>query len=137
MTALLLEVLGSGDNHPVVVAPNSLGVIEASSGKVVAATPVGDTPTSVVVARDAVWVLNSGEQTLSRVDPRAHSVLRTIPAGSSPSDVAVGGGSLWVASSAFGLSQIDVDSGALLNTIKLPPGAQPAGAGRGCVMGGK
>ena len=129
VAALLLEVLGSGGNHAVVVAPNSLGVIEASSGKVIAATPVGDTPTSVVVARDAVWVLNSGEQTLSRVDPRSHSVLRTIPAGSSPSDVAVRGGSLWVASSAFTLSQIDVDSGALLSTIKLPPTPNPLARG--------
>ena len=88
-----------------VVAPNSVGVIDPLSDKIVAAPPVGDTPTSVVVARDAVWVLNSGEQTLSRVDPRSHAVLRTIPAGSSPSDVAVGVGSLWVASSAFGLSR--------------------------------
>ena len=97
--------------------------------QVLAATPVGDTPTSVVVARDAVWVLNSGEQTLSRVDPRSHAVLRTIPAGSSPSDVAVGGGSLWVVSSAFVLSQIDADSGALLNTVKLPRAPNPLARG--------
>ncbi len=129
VAALLVEVLGSGGNHPMVVAPNSLGVIDASSGKVLAATPVGDTPTSVVVARDAVWVLNSGEQTLSRVDPRSHAVLRTIPAGSSPSDVAVGGGSLWVVSSAFVLSQIDADSGALLKTVQLPRAPNPLARG--------
>jgi YVTN family beta-propeller protein len=129
VTALLVEILGRNDNQSVVVVPNSLGAIDASSGKVVAVTPVGDTPTSVVVDRDAVWVLNSGEQTLSRVDPKSHSVLRTIPAGSSPSDLAVRGGSIWVASSAFGLSQIDVDSGALLHTIELPSVPNPLARG--------
>jgi YVTN family beta-propeller protein len=126
--AILVEVIGSSDN-PVAVAPNSLGVIDASSDKVVAATPVGDTPTSVVVAHDAVWVLNSGEQTLSRIDPGSHSVLRTIPAGSSPSDVAVGAGSLWVANSAFGLSRIDEDTGTLLDTIELPRAPNPLARG--------
>src|SRR6185437_14719535 len=58
-----------------------------------------------------------------------HSVLRTIPAGSSPSDVAVAGGSLWVASSAFSLSQIDVDSGALLHTVELPRTPNPLARG--------
>ena len=40
VAALLVEVLGSGGNHEVVTGPNSLGVIDASSGKVVAA-PLG------------------------------------------------------------------------------------------------
>ena len=129
VAALLVEVLGDGGNQPVVAAPNSLRAIEASSDKEVAATHVGDTPTSVVVTPKAVWVLNSGEQTLSRVDPGSGAVLGTIPAGSSPSDVAAGAGALWVASSDFALTRIEPDSGAVLQTTKLPPAANPLARG--------
>jgi YVTN family beta-propeller protein len=41
----------------------------------------------------------------------------------------VAGGSLWVVSSVFVLSQIDVDSGALLNTVKLPRAPNPLARG--------
>ena len=38
----LVKVLGGGGGHPVTLGPNTLGVIDAASGKVAAATPVGD-----------------------------------------------------------------------------------------------
>jgi YVTN family beta-propeller protein len=126
----LVRALGGGGSHPVGLGPNMVGVIDAASGKITAATPVGDTPTAVAVGGGAAWVLNSGEGTLSRVDPKSHKVLKTISAGPSAGDLAVGRGSLWVASGGSRLSEIDPDSGVVLRTIELPQSPNPLARSR-------
>jgi YVTN family beta-propeller protein len=127
---VLEEALGGGGGKPITLGPNMVGAIDASTDKVIAATPVGDTPTSVALGDGAVWVLNSGEETLSRIDPKSHKILKTIPAGPSPSDVALGRSSLWVANSNSRLSKIDPDSGVVVRTVKLPRTPNPLAQGR-------
>jgi YVTN family beta-propeller protein len=61
---------------------------------------VGDSPTDLAVGEGAVWVANSGDDAVSRIDPATNRVAgRPIPVGDSPEGVAVGEGALWVASS--------------------------------------
>jgi YVTN family beta-propeller protein len=57
---------------------------------------VGDGPVDVAVGADGVWVANSRDGTVSRIDPRSNKVIATIRIGSSPQGIAVGAGAVWV-----------------------------------------
>jgi DNA-binding SARP family transcriptional activator/DNA-binding beta-propeller fold protein YncE len=77
------------------IAPNTVGVIDPNDGRLVAEIPVGQTPKGLAAGGGSVWVVNSGDSTLSRIDPARRVVLRTIPLPGAPSDAAVMG-SVWV-----------------------------------------
>jgi DNA-binding SARP family transcriptional activator/streptogramin lyase len=80
---------------PAVVA-NSLVRLDPKSGRIVSVTRVGDTPVSLALTRDAVWVVNRGDRTVSRVDLRTKNV-RTIGGVPFAWDiVADGRGNVWV-----------------------------------------
>jgi YVTN family beta-propeller protein len=85
---------------------------------------VGDTPTAVEVGESAVWVLNSNEQTVSRIDPTVRAVVRTTGTGPVPNDLAVGHGAVWVSSSTHALTRIDPDTGVTERTTPIPLSAQ-------------
>jgi len=60
---------------------------------------VGNGPTAITVGDGAVWVVDSLDDTVVRIDPGTQSVTQTIPVGHSPTAVAFGAGSVWVANS--------------------------------------
>ena len=60
---------------------------------------VGQGPTAVAVGEGAVWVANTQDDTVSRIDPRTAAVTQTIPVGRRPTGVAAGDGAVWVANS--------------------------------------
>ena len=78
----------SGPGGLTSVAADSLAVIDASSGEVTSATPVGRRPTGVAVGKSGVWVANSIDRNVSRVDPEGQ-LLTVGPLGASPTIVAV------------------------------------------------
>ena len=51
----------------------------------------------MAVGGGAVWVANSGDGTVSRIDPVSNTVTATIRTGNWPAGLAVNGGFLWVA----------------------------------------
>ena len=58
----------------------------------------GSFPTALAVGAGFVWVVNSGDGTVARIDPREDVVIgRRLPVGRDPQDIAVGHGSVWVA----------------------------------------
>ena len=58
----------------------------------------GEFPTALAIGANHVWVVNSGDGTVARVDPRENVVVgRRLPVGRDPQDIAVGFGSVWVA----------------------------------------
>jgi YVTN family beta-propeller protein len=57
---------------------------------------VGDGPVDVAVGAGGVWVANSRDGTVSRIDPQTNEVVATIRLGNSPKAIAVGGGEVWV-----------------------------------------
>jgi DNA-binding beta-propeller fold protein YncE len=120
----------SGPERVVAVPPNSVARIDMRSNRVVAAVPVGLTPTSISAGDDAVWVLNADDQTLSRIDPRTDRV-QTFGSGGVPTDVAAGRGAVWVGNGERGhaqfvgpvattISRIDSDTHAVYATSALP-----------------
>ena len=79
------------------VPPNSVGIIDPKTNKVVGHVPVGSRPDSVAVGENGVWVANLDDKTLSRIDPETRKVARrsrsTPPRPDSPSAPE----SVWVA----------------------------------------
>jgi YVTN family beta-propeller protein len=58
---------------------------------------VGAWPDTVAVGRRAVWVLNSGSETVTGIDPTSNRVVATIKDDYNPSTVAAAAHAVWVA----------------------------------------
>ena len=117
---------GSGGRAAVSAAGDSLGVVDARSGRLVAATAVGATPTAVAAGEGAYWVTNADRHTVSRIDPGTNAVVDTIPVGNGPSGIATGAGAVWVVNSLDGtVSRIDPGTNTVVQTI--PVGGGPRG----------
>ena len=123
--AVLLVVTSGGDKNALLAAvePNAVGLIDSKSDRLVGQVPVGSRPSKIVVGEGAVWVLNSDDRTISRIDPQSRSV-RTFSAGSPVVDLAAGAGKVWVAHGSAGtVALVDPDTTIVERTIRLPRGS--------------
>jgi len=70
---------------------------------------VGKTPRFIASGGGAVWTLNQGDGSVSRIDPATNKVVATIEVGvpGPGGDIAVGEGSVWVTAFEYPLSRID------------------------------
>jgi DNA-binding SARP family transcriptional activator len=80
------------------VRPNSVAVIDPESSRVVDDVPVGRNPNAFAVGRDALWVGNLDDRTISEIDTRSRRVTRTISLEGLPSALTLGAGATWVLS---------------------------------------
>ena len=98
VAALAAFVLLRGSGGLSSVSPNSVGVIDPKSNQLVSEVPVGVAPLAVTVGEGSVWVANTDDETLSRIDP-ADTAARpsTVPVDDYPSDLTVGRGAVLVA----------------------------------------
>lgn len=131
VAALLVAIIGvalvltrSAETSPLsplqALAPDSVAVIDPETNVAYAQIPVGGRPAGIAVGEGAVWVGNSSEHTLLRIDPVRRRVARRIGLGVKPSLVAVGAGSVWVASDESNvLLRIDPLFNRVRNTIDL------------------
>jgi YVTN family beta-propeller protein len=117
----IVYALDGGDGGgPVVAKPNSLAVVDPGRNRLVAVVPVGSTPRGVAVG-GSVWVANSGDGTVSQVDPRTLEVVQTVGIGAQATDIATGVGGVWVATGNDNtLVQMHPRTGAVLATLPLP-----------------
>jgi YVTN family beta-propeller protein len=95
--------------------------VPGPSPQVQAAIGVGKTPTAVLVAEASVWVANSGDGTVSRIDVATNRVIATVRVGGSPSHLTADSGAIWVAT-ADGLRRIDPAINQVIQTVPLPVG---------------
>jgi YVTN family beta-propeller protein len=117
---------GSGGRSAVSAAGDSLAIVDARSGRLVADTGVGATPTAVVFGKDAYWVANADGDTVSRIDPGTNAVVDTIPVGNGPSGIAIGANAVWVVNSLDGtVSRIDPGTNTVVQKIGV--GNEPLG----------
>jgi YVTN family beta-propeller protein len=70
---------------------------------------VGKSPRSIAIGEGAVWTLNAGDDSVSRVDPKTNKVANTIKIGApvAGGQIAVGEGSVWVSAPGTPLARID------------------------------
>src|SRR5262245_12983913 len=92
------------------LAPNSVGFVDAKSGRVTRQYPVDGHPTSLVAAGNSLWVGNFSDETVTRIN-RATETIRAIPVGGHPSGVAYFQGKTWVWTSQGRLVPIDPQYG--------------------------
>ncbi|MDP9066888.1 MAG: hypothetical protein M3N53_00890 [Actinomycetota bacterium] len=59
------------------------------AGPVMTTIRVGESPVSIASTATAVWVANSGDGTISRIDPDTKEVVATVEVGGSPEEVAI------------------------------------------------
>jgi YVTN family beta-propeller protein len=121
-----LLVFGQGGSSAVSAADDSLAVVDARSGRLLASTGVGATPTAVAAGEGAYWVTNADGNTVSRIDPGTNAVVDTIPVGNSPSGIATGAGAVWVVNSLDGtVWRIDPGTNTVVQRIGV--GNEPLG----------
>jgi virginiamycin B lyase len=76
---------------------------------VVATIPVGPAPRFLAWGAGALWVLNQGDGSVTRVAPETNQAVGTIPVGvpGTGGDIAFGEGAVWVSAAGVPLSRID------------------------------
>ena len=78
------------------IAPNSVGLLDPGSNRFVAQIPVGATPSQLSLTDDSLWVVNTGDRTVSRIDPARRVVLRTITVPGEPGGIGADDAGAWV-----------------------------------------
>ena len=116
------------------VRPNAAGLIDAASGRILADVNTGNRPDAIAFGEGALWVANTGDDTVSRIDPDTRSVVQTIEVGNGPSGLATGFGSVWVANSGERtVSRINAASNRVVQSITVGNGATAVATGAGAV----
>ncbi|HEY3070048.1 MAG TPA: hypothetical protein VGJ34_06995 [Gaiellaceae bacterium] len=124
--ALVAVVLARGDAaQPVVVAPNSVAVIDPATSEIVDSIRVGNSPGPIAASADSVWVVNLNDRTLMKVDPAARSVAASvgIPAGvgfSTPKfRLAAASDDVWVYTCHLKLFRVDPQSTQIVEELEV------------------
>jgi YVTN family beta-propeller protein len=133
----LLTTGFAGSDPPKRIGENALGAIDSSSAKLKSQTPVGNGPTAVAQGLGSVWVANSVDGTVSRVDPlREERPVIQVPGA--PGGIAAGEGAVWVTdATGHTLSQISAESNTVVrDDIRVGNGAGPVAVGEGAVWVG-
>jgi ABC-type transport system substrate-binding protein/DNA-binding SARP family transcriptional activator len=96
--------------------------IDPGSGRKTGSVDVGDEPSAVAAGAGSLWVTNSADGTVTRIDP-ATLVATPIPVGHGPDAVAVNAAGVWVANAGDNaLVRIDPDTGAVAATARVGDG---------------
>ncbi|MBA2641794.1 MAG: winged helix-turn-helix domain-containing protein [Actinobacteria bacterium] len=112
-------LLAGGDGATVLAAPGSVAVVDAETARLVDTIEVGSGPVAIAFGHDSLWVANSEDDTVSRIDAATREVEATIGVAS-PVDLAASADAIWVASGIAGtVSRIDPESNDVVATIDL------------------
>jgi DNA-binding SARP family transcriptional activator/DNA-binding beta-propeller fold protein YncE len=88
------------------LVPNSVGFIDAKSGRMTRSFSVGREPRAITIAASSVWVANYEDETVTRID-RATGAPVTIPVGGHPTGLTTRRGDVWVWTLEGQLTEID------------------------------
>jgi YVTN family beta-propeller protein len=123
--ATVTYVLTRSDDASTGIAANAAALLDASGNRV-AEVPVTGRPSDVAVGAGAVWIADTVDGSVLRIDPEEHHVADRIEVGRDPEAVGIGGGIVWVANSQDGtVSQINAAKGNVVDTV--PVGNGPTG----------
>ncbi len=93
---------------------NAVGLIDPDGGRITHQYSVGRGPGAVVAGSGSIWVANTLDGTVTRIDRKRHREV-DIPVGGAPHGLAFGAGALWVADGdARSVAQIDPGSNNVL-----------------------
>ena len=110
--------------------PNSVAIIDAN-GAMHDAIPVGQSPEGLAYGAGSLWVAETDDDAVQRVNPKTHEVIQTIPVGSDPVALTVSGNHVWVANSTDStVTEIDADTNRVVGD-PIDVGALPAAIAAG------
>ena len=99
-----------------------VGQFDPGTGRQTGSVDVGNEPSAVAAGEGSLWVTNSADGTVTRIDP-ATLVTTTIPVGHGPDAVAVNAAGVWVANAGDdALVRINPDTGAVAATASVGDG---------------
>jgi YVTN family beta-propeller protein len=108
-------------------AGNGVAAIALDGDRVSSFTEAQTAPSNLAVGEGAVWVLNTEDRTISRIDPKTGRVVKTFTHSLRPRDITATSGALWVSNAdeetglgRYSVSRIDPGSGRVLRTVRLP-----------------
>ena len=90
--------------------------LDPRSGRTLGAVGVGNSPSAIAAGAESVWVTNSADGTVTRIDPET-LVAKTIPTGHRPSAVAADDVAAWVANAGDNaVVRVDPTTNAVVDT---------------------
>jgi YVTN family beta-propeller protein len=105
---------------------NQLWRIDPTTAKVLARIDVGSVPVGSAVGLGAVWVANTFDQSVSKIDPRTNKVDKTINIGhSQPTWFTIADDAVWVQNEDATVSRIDPATDKVVATYDVPLGQFP------------
>ena len=121
-----------GGGEPSAPVGNGLAMIAADGDEIASFAASETPPSNIAVGEGAVWMLNTEDETVSRVDPKTGRVVGTFDPVRRPTDIAAGGGALWIGTGGgFWLtervSRVDPRTMEVTRTVKLPVSSPEAG----------
>jgi peptide/nickel transport system substrate-binding protein len=128
---------GSGGSvSSVSVGENSIGALDASSGRLIASSRVATAPEELATGEGSIWATNPATNIVSRIDAKTNARIGTVEVGNDPTGIAVGGGFVWVANGLQGtVSKIDPSAnggnGAVVDTLTVGNGPSGVAFGGG------
>ena len=126
-------LVGSGGASGSAIAANAAGLVDPH-GHVVAQVPVSGRPAGAASGAGALWVTDSVNASLLRIDPVKRTVVDRIGVGSNPSGVTVSPGAVWVANSDDGtVSRVDPRNDNVVDRIRVGNGPTSLAYGAGSV----
>jgi YVTN family beta-propeller protein len=129
----LLAAVTTRAPAPLVAGPNTVGVIDAQQARLSTVVTGVGRPAAVTYGAGAVWVTDSADNMLLRIDP-AGQVIDRIPVGRGPSGVTFTDGEVWVANELDGtVSEVNPGSGTQVAAIRAGIGPGPIAADNGSV----
>ena len=116
----LVFALGGRDDVGLAsVAPNSVGIIDPETGRILGQIPVGNTPSSIAAGAGSVWVISADDRTVSQIDSGSRRVVRTVSVNATPTDVVAADGAVWVGGNEpVGVTRLDARSGAVTHRLR-------------------
>ncbi len=142
LVALAIALVGSGVLvwqpwlKPALAAipDNSVGMIEIGRNVITAAIEIGERPGGTVASDEALWVTNTGADTVSQISLATQTVTRIIDVGRAPIGIAATDGRVWVANSGSRtVTQIDTATSRVVNNVLVGNGPTAIAAGAGYV----
>ena len=108
--------------------------VDASTGTILATVPTGPGPRFLTAGAGAVWTLNQGDGSVTRINTRTKRATQTTALGipGKGGDISFGGGMLWATVSKVPLSLVDGATAALLCQW-VGPGGDSLGIGHGAI----
>jgi streptogramin lyase len=125
--AVTLALVLGGVSGSVRVGAREVGILDARSGRVLAAVPLGFPPTTVTSGAGGVWI-GGGHGQLVRIDPERARVADTFAVGAfSIEGLVAGARDVWFAAiggSASTIYRLDPRSGAVAPAFRIPDRSQ-------------